>query len=185
MHPHQLLIWNLSPLHCRTNCERKIDGLFSRVEAFKQKRRRYILAILTVRCHTLLPAISFGGNTRSDRQRQMMQDCPEKAISCLYSSGFIHLMEVRIPWRPKLSPLLESDLQKIAVYRIGTLDPDHTIDKPPASPIFAWAIHITGCITCRPDTLRTVFAPWKRGASIDFFTEPTESSNYFGRNLLR
>jgi len=73
-----------------------------------------------------------------------MEDSSNAIVTMLDLRGLFERPEIEARRGPKLTPLLEADLQEIAVDRFGAVDADHTINKATTSAVVASVVKIAG-----------------------------------------
>ena len=98
--------------------------------------------------------------------------------------SFLQGIKMNIPWRPQLSPALETDLQQVRVYSAWAIEADHPLDEAAASAVLARAVEITRRIAGWPNALRAMLSPRQNRSGHDFFAELAELLDYFSGELF-
>jgi hypothetical protein len=98
--------------------------------------------------------------------------------------SFIQSKKMNIPWRPQLSPTLETDLKQVRIHRTWTIESDHALEETAAPAGVARAIEVASGIASGPHALRAMFSPRQDRSCDYFFAETTELLDSFSGELL-
>jgi len=129
-----------------SNRDGEMDFAVGGVIALQQKGGGRLPCLHCSDGEAFLKAISLADHYAFDRRWQwyLMEDSSNAIVTMLDLRGLFERPEIEARRGPKLTPLLEADLQEIAVDRFGAVDADHAINKSTTSAVVASVVKIAG-----------------------------------------
>ena len=161
------------------------DGVGGGVEALEQEGGGLLRAAHGAGGEALLQAVALVDDDVFDGggQRDLVEHGADAEIVAFDARGFLERVQMQAAGGPELAPLLEADLEQVAVDRFGAVDADHAVDEAAAAAVFARAEELAGGVAGGPGALGAVLAPGQHGAGDELAAQGGEGGEAFSREL--